>query len=386
MYGECKLGTYDTKEGLSLTTVLSANILNYATPSTPTIVLHTNDFRFHVQVVTLNTDNSTLCVWKRDGYAYHLNPQGCPPINRKGQEIQQEYIHIPLIYKYGKVLQKYLNPDELPNKNIYDLPQYPKSPQSPEDSFEIGKIRELPEYPHHYLVVEKVQDTHQILQMWINMDRNLREFMVAIWETTDILVSTMFLQDPEVAADNYKESLTKGTLKIPSKLPKSIVPYGRAAQIKSHMFKYHNIKYWDTPYLNDRNWVNTLKVAWQQFNFTSMLVKEFFDAHAEYFGLHMFNLPKHVENPDIVGALSENFETISISAAQAFIQPKYLVDNKDVNLLDIVAQEACRHVKKTPCKQRVQTATAIAGPYDPLLQAQPQGPHPVTCAYSQLHA
>ena len=78
-YGECKSGTYDTKEGLSLTTMLSTNILNYATPSTPAIVLHTNDFRFHVQVVTLNTDNSTLCVWQRDGYRYHLNPQGPPP-------------------------------------------------------------------------------------------------------------------------------------------------------------------------------------------------------------------------------------------------------------------------------------------------------------------
>ena len=121
-------------------------------------------------------------------------------------------------------------------------------------------------------------------------------------------------------------------------------------------------------------------------NFTSMLVKELFNAQAEYFGLHMFNLPKYVENPDIVGVLSKNLETISISAAQAFIQPKYLVDNKDVNLLDIVAQEAHRHVKKTPHKQRVQTATAIAGPCNPLLQAQPRGPHLATHAYSQLHA
>ena len=61
-YGECKTGKYDTKEGLSLTTVLSANILNFATPSTPAVVVHSNDFRFCVQVVTLNTDNSTLLV------------------------------------------------------------------------------------------------------------------------------------------------------------------------------------------------------------------------------------------------------------------------------------------------------------------------------------
>ena len=78
-YGECKSGTYDMKEGLSLTTVLSANILNYATPSTPAIVLHTNNFRFHVQVVTLNTDNSTLCVQQRDGYRYHLTLKALHP-------------------------------------------------------------------------------------------------------------------------------------------------------------------------------------------------------------------------------------------------------------------------------------------------------------------
>ena len=170
------------------------------------------------------------------------------------------------------MLWKCTNPDELPNKNIYDLPQYPKSLQTPEDSFErIPLIRELSKYPHHYLVVEKVQDTHQILQMWIKMDRHLREFTVANWETIDILVSTMLLQDPEAAADNYKEALTKGTLKIPSKLPKSIVPYSRAAEIKSHMFKYHNNKNWDTPYLNNRNWVNAQQVAWKQSNFTSIL-------------------------------------------------------------------------------------------------------------------
>ena len=62
-YAECKTGKYDTKEGLSLTIVLSANILNFATPSTLAIVVHSNDFRFCVQiVVTLNMENSTLFV------------------------------------------------------------------------------------------------------------------------------------------------------------------------------------------------------------------------------------------------------------------------------------------------------------------------------------
>ena len=61
-YSECKTGKYDTREGLSLTTMLSANILNFATPSKPAVVVHSNDFRFHVQVITLNTQNSTLFV------------------------------------------------------------------------------------------------------------------------------------------------------------------------------------------------------------------------------------------------------------------------------------------------------------------------------------
>ena len=56
--------------------MLSANILNFATPSTLAVVVYSNDFRFHVQVITLNTENSTLFVRQRNGYHYHLNPEG----------------------------------------------------------------------------------------------------------------------------------------------------------------------------------------------------------------------------------------------------------------------------------------------------------------------
>ena len=221
--------------------------------------------------------------------------------------------------------------------------------------------------------------------MWITHGKTFKGIHGCYWETIDILVSTMLLQDPQVAADNYKEALTKGTLMIPRKLPKAIVPYGRAVQIKSHMFRYYNIKNWNTPYITDRNWMNTQAVAWQPSNFTSMLVKQLFDAQAQYFGLHMFNLPKCVDNPDIIGALSHGLDTITISGAQKFMQPKYLVD-KDLNLLDIEAQERHRCVRQTPHKWRVQMATVIAGPYDAKLLPQPQGVHcTVTHAYSQLH-
>ena len=39
--------------------------------------------------------------------------------------------------------------------NIYDHPDYPDSPQMENDSFELGKLWEVPEYPYHYLMVEK---------------------------------------------------------------------------------------------------------------------------------------------------------------------------------------------------------------------------------------
>ena len=74
------------------------------------------------------------------------------------------------------------------------------------------------------------------------MDRHLKEFTVAIWETIDILVSTLLLQDPQAAADNYKEALCISTLVLPSKLPKEILPFDRAKQIQGNMFKYYNIK------------------------------------------------------------------------------------------------------------------------------------------------
>ena len=47
---------------------------------------------------------------------------------------------MPLIYKYTKILKQYINPDDLPNMNIYEHPDYPDSPQTENDSFELGKL------------------------------------------------------------------------------------------------------------------------------------------------------------------------------------------------------------------------------------------------------
>ena len=62
---------------------------------------------------------------------------------------------MPLIYKYAKILKRYVNPDDLPNMNIYKHPDYPDSPQTKNGSLELVKLQEVPEYPYHYLMVEK---------------------------------------------------------------------------------------------------------------------------------------------------------------------------------------------------------------------------------------
>ena len=88
---------------------------------------------------------------------------------------------MPPIYKYTKILKQYINPDELPNMNIYDHPEYPDSPQMENDSFELGKLQEVPEYPYHYLMVEKMPNLTTLLLVWAKMDRHLREYTVAVW-------------------------------------------------------------------------------------------------------------------------------------------------------------------------------------------------------------
>ena len=213
---------------------------------------------------------------------------------------------MPPVYKYSKIPKQYINPHELPNKNIYEHPNYPDSPQTESDSFELGNLRELREYPYHYLVVEKLQDSTALLSLWATLDRHLREFIVAIWETIDILVSTLLLQDPQAAADNYKEALHIGTLVLPCKLPKEIIPYDRAKEIQTNMFKYYWLKNWNAMFdlIDDLNWQHAKSVALQPLTIKPHLIGKLFDAQAEAFGMRMFNLPKIIEPTDVLGVLS----------------------------------------------------------------------------------
>ena len=209
---------------------------------------------------------------------------------------------MPPIYKYSKILKQYINPDELPNMNIYDPPNYPDSPQTENDSFELGKLQEVPEYPYHYLMVENMPNLTTLLLVWAKMDRHLREFTVAIWETIDILVSTLLLQDP-------------GT--------------GRQCS---------------TSYMTQIGCTQK-KVALLQSTFNSLLIAKLFDAQAEDFGLRMFNLLKVIEPPDVLGALSHGLETISITEItklKEMVEEKEKLIGLDVHIVDMKAQNICR--------------------------------------------
>ena len=254
---------------------------------------------------------------------------------------------MPPIYKYSKILKQYINADELPNMNIYDHPDYPDSPQMENDSFELRKLWEVPEYPYHYLMVEKMPNLTTLLLVWAKVDRHLREFTVAIWETIDILVSTLLLQDPQAAAENYKEALCISTLVLPTKLPKEILPFDRAKQIQGNMFKYYHIKNWKAKFdlIHDPNWLHAKQVALKQSTFNSLLIGKLFDAQAEDFGQRMFNLPKVIEPPDVLGALSHGLETISITEIaklKEMVQEKEKLIGLDVHIMDMEAQNIHR--------------------------------------------
>ena len=73
-YGEAKSNPFDSKEGLSYTTMCAANILNFAYPGQPAIVMHSNNRRFRIQTVKVNLDNGELIMKERLGTPYCLIP------------------------------------------------------------------------------------------------------------------------------------------------------------------------------------------------------------------------------------------------------------------------------------------------------------------------
>ena len=73
-YGEAKSNPFDSKEGLSYTNLCAANILNFAYPGQPAIVIYSNNRRFQIQTVKVNMDDGKLFVKERLGTPYSLVP------------------------------------------------------------------------------------------------------------------------------------------------------------------------------------------------------------------------------------------------------------------------------------------------------------------------
>ena len=208
-------------------------------------------------------------------------------------------------------------------------------------------MQEVPEYPYHYLMVEKLPNLTELLPVWAKMDRHLKEFTVAIWETIGILVSTLLLQDPQAAADNYKEALHISTLVLPSKLPKEILPFDRAKKIQGNMFKYYNIKNWKAMFniIHDQNWLHAKAMALKPSAFNPLSIGQLFDAQAEEFGMRMFNLLKVIETPDVLGALSHGLDTIGKPKLKQVMKAKEELSGLDVHIVDMEAQNIHRRLR-----------------------------------------
>ena len=195
-------------------------------------------------------------------------------------------------------------------------------------------------------MVEKMPNSSELLPVWAKIERHLKEFSVAIWETIDILVSTLLLQDPQAAVNNYKEALHIGTLVLPSKLPKEILPFDRAKEIQGNMFKYYNIKNWNamSNIIHDQNWLHTKAMALKPSAFNPLSIGQLFDAKAEEFGMRMFNIPKVIETP-VLGALSHGLDTIGKPKLKQVMTGKQQLTGLDVHIMDMEAQNICRRLR-----------------------------------------
>ena len=159
------------------------------------------------------------------------------------------------------------------------------------------------------------------------------------------MVSTLLLQDPQAVADNYKEALCISTLVLPSKLPKEIFPFDRAKEIQGNMFKYYNIKNWNAMFdiICDQNWLHAKAMALK--HSTPLSIGQLFDAEAEEFGMCMFNIPKVIETPDVLGVLSHGLDTIGKPKLKQVMIGKQQLTGLDVHIMDMEAQNICRRLR-----------------------------------------
>ena len=164
-YSEAKSGSKDTKEGLSYTTILSLNILNFMPPTTPAIVIHSNDKQFRFQIVSLDIKNRALHVLHRTGKKYHMHPKGtqqCPGYDKLDQEMknqvrQMDNIPLPAHYQFETIHKDTVKDWK---KFMEDL-QWEHAQKTPkqyweyDDSYLTGRLHKCDEYPGHYMMINK---------------------------------------------------------------------------------------------------------------------------------------------------------------------------------------------------------------------------------------
>ena len=222
------------------------------------------------------------------------------------------------------------------------------------------------------------------------LGQNGQTLTVAIWETIDNLVSTLLPQDPQAAADNYKEALCIGTLVLPSKLPKEILPFDRAKEIQGNMFKYYNIKNWKAMFdiICDQNWLHAKAMALKPSAFNPLSIGQHFDSQAEEFGMHMFNIPKVIETSDVLGVLSHGLDTIGKPKLKQVMKAKVELSGLDVHIMDMEAQNIHGRLRRlasqgghTPSKQQPIEGTHVLAEIQ-AKEAEAAAGHPYTHAYS----
>ena len=152
-------------------------------------------------------------------------------------------IPIPSHYQYQKVHESTVQDIDTFKKNVYDhyIQGLPKEHVSLDDSYLLSHLHKCKNLPSHLLMINKYPVDAQFAVIWAQLDPHLCEFAIAIFEGIDILMSSLLLQDPENASVMYDMALNLGALKLPQKLPHSVLLYHRQKDIDSQLYMYKNV-------------------------------------------------------------------------------------------------------------------------------------------------
>ena len=95
----------------------------------------------------------------------------------------------------------------------------------------------------------------------------------------------------------------------------------------------------------DQNWLHAKAMALKPSAFNPLSIGQLFDAKAEEFGMHMFNILKVIETPDVLGALSHGLDTIGNPKLKQMKTGKQQLTGLDVHIVDMEAQNICRRLR-----------------------------------------